>query len=155
MELIKEISKDKLVIMVTHNGDLANEYANRIIKFKDGSLIDDSNPIKENEKNNIKYKIRKTAMSFFTALNLSFNNIKTKKWRTILTAFASSIGIIGISLILSLSNGFDIQIDEFEKDTLTSMPVMISEQAMEMDEETIKQMQSSMEKNEASYTDKK
>ena len=155
MELIKEIAKDKLVIMVTHNGELAEEYANRIIKFKDGSLVDDSNPIKENEKNNFNYKIRKTAMSFFTALNLSFNNIKTKKGRTILTAFASSIGIIGISLILSLSNGFDIQIDEFEKDTITSMPVVISEQAMEMNEEKIKEMQESMKKNEESYTKNK
>jgi len=155
MELIKEISKDKLVIMVTHNGDLAYEYANRIIKFKDGTLTDDSNPIKKSEKTKFKYKIKKTAMSFLTALNLSFNNIKTKKGRTILTAFASSIGIIGIALILSLSNGFDIQIDEFEKDTLTSMPVMISEQAMEMDEETIKQMQSSMQKNEESYPNQK
>ena len=155
MELIKEIAKDKLVIMVTHNGELAEEYANRIIKFKDGSLVDDSNPIKENEKNNFNYKIRKTAMSFFTALNLSFNNIKTKKGRTILTAFASSIGIIGISLILSLSNGFDIQIDEFEKDTITSMPVVISEQAMEMNEEKIREMQESMKKNEESYTKNK
>ena len=137
MELIKEIAKDKLVIMVTHNPDLANEYANRIIELKDGTLISDSNPTKEkdNKKNN--FKIKKTSMSFFTALDLSFNNIKTKKGRTLLTAFASSIGIIGIALILSLSNGFDIEIDNFEKETLSSMPVIISEQAMQMDEEVL------------------
>ncbi len=137
MELIKEIAKDKLVIMVTHNAELAHTYANRIVEFKDGQLISDSNPIKKNEDKKDKYKIKKTAMSFFTALKLSFNNIRTKKGRTLLTAFASSIGIIGIALILSLSNGFDIEIDKFERDTLSSMPVMISEQAMEMTEEKL------------------
>lgn len=93
--------------MVTHNPELAKKYASRIIEFKDGSVISDSNPIKK-EDNKRKYNIKKTAMSFLTALKLSFNNIKTKKGRTILTAFASSIGIIGIALILALSNGFDI-----------------------------------------------
>lgn len=144
MELITEIAKDKLVIMVTHNPDLAKEYATRIIELKDGELIDDSNPIKEEEKSKKKFNIKKTAMSFLTALNLSFNNIKTKKGRTLLTAFASSIGIIGIALILALSNGFDIQIDKFERDTLSSMPIMISSQAMEMNEENMESMHNMM-----------
>lgn len=140
MELIKEIAKDKLIIMVTHNAELAYSYANRIIEFKDGELTNDSNPIKNDEDKSGKYKIKKTAMSFLTALKLSFNNIRTKKGRTLLTAFASSIGIIGIALILSLSNGFDIEIDKFEKDTLSSMPIMITEQAMEMSEDKIKEI---------------
>lgn len=125
MNLIKEIAKDRLVIMVTHNPELANNYASRIIEFKDGNLVNDSNPIKEDEiiKNDI--KIRRTSMNFLTALNLSFNNIITKWGRTLITAFASSIGIIGIALILSLSNGFDIQIDEFEANTLSSLPIGI------------------------------
>lgn len=132
MELIKEIAKDKLVIMVTHNAELANSYANRIIEFKDGKLINDSNPIKKENNRDEKYKIKKTAMSFLTALKLSFNNIRTKKGRTLLTSFASSIGIIGITIILALSNGFDIEINKFERDTLSSMPIVISEQAIEM-----------------------
>ena len=124
MELITEIAKDKLVIMVTHNPELANVYANRIVEFRDGELIDDSNPLtKEKEENT--YNIKKTAMNYLTALKLSFNNIKTKKGRTLLTAFASSIGIIGIALILSLSNGFKLQIDKFEKDTLSQAPIII------------------------------
>lgn len=142
MDLIKEIAKDKLVIMVTHNPELATTYANRIVEFKDGELISDSNPISTSEKKETIYNIKKTAMSFFTALNLSFNNIKTKKGRTLLTAFASSIGIIGIALILSLSNGFDIEIDNFQTSTLSSLPIMISEQSMDMDEDDIKEMRS-------------
>ena len=138
MELIKEIAKDKLVIMVTHNPELANTYANRIITMKDGLVIEDSNPILKSEKQENQYTIKKTAMSFITALKLSLNNIKTKKGRTLLTAFASSIGIIGIALILSLSNGFDKQIDTFERNTLSSLPIIISEQSMNLDEETIK-----------------
>ncbi len=144
MNLIKEIAKEKLVIMVTHNEELAQEYASRIIALKDGEIINDSNPIKKEEKQNKNFNIRKTAMSFWTALKLSFNNIKTKKGRTLLTAFASSIGIIGIALILSLSNGFQIQIDEFEASTLSSMPIMINEQAMQLDEETMLKMQQEM-----------
>lgn len=133
MELIKEIAKDKLVIMVTHNPDLANEYSNRVVEMRDGEIINDTNPVtKDKEKD--KYKIKKTAMTFLTALGLSFNNIKTKKGRTLLTAFASSIGIIGIALILSLSNGFDIQIDEFERSTLSSLPITIMEQSMSMED---------------------
>ncbi len=132
LNLIKEIAKDKLVIMVTHNAELAYKYANRIVKLKDGRLQDDSNPlIKETQK--INYKIKKTAMSFWAALKLSFNNIRTKKGRTILTAFASSIGIIGIALILSLSNGFDKQIDKFEAETISSFPIIISQNNLDLD----------------------
>ena len=141
MKLIKEISKDKLVIMVTHNRQLAEEYSTRIVELKDGKLISDSNPIKKVEKDAETFSIRKTAMSFLTALKLSFNNIKTKKGRTALTAFASSIGIIGIALILSLSNGFKIEIDNFEKDSLSEAPIIISQQSMKLDEETILKMQ--------------
>lgn len=132
MELIQEIAKDKLIVMVTHNPDLANLYATRIVEFRDGELIDDSNPITKEEKDEKQYKIKKTAMNYLTALKLSFNNIKTKKGRTLITAFASSIGIIGIALILSLSNGFKIQIDKFEKNTLSQAPIIISEQTMDM-----------------------
>lgn len=131
MELIKEIAKDKLVIMVTHNPELANVYANRIVEFRDGELIDDSNPLNKASEEDT-YNIKKTSMKYLTALKLSFNNIKTKKGRTIITAFASSIGIIGIALILSLSNGFKIQIDKFEKDTLSQAPIIISEQSMDL-----------------------
>ena len=138
MNLIKEIAKDKLVIMVTHNPELAKEYATRIIELSDGKIIKDSNPIIEQESDNKKYEIKKTAMSFLTALSLSLNNIKTKKGRTILTSFACSIGIIGISLVLALSNGFDKQIDIFEADTLSSLPIMINSNVMEIDEEDIK-----------------
>lgn len=141
MKLIKEISKDKLVIMVTHNRQLAEEYSTRIVELKDGKLISDSNPITKVEKDAETFSIRKTAMSFLTALKLSFNNIKTKKGRTALTAFASSIGIIGIALILSLSNGFKIEIDNFEKDSLSEAPIIISQQSMKLDEETILKMQ--------------
>lgn len=140
MDLIKDIAKDKLVIMVTHNPDLAKDYATRIIEFKDGTKISDSNPVTEKEKDTSILKIKKTAMNFRTALKLSFNNIKTKKGRTLLTAFASSIGIIGIALILSLSNGFKIEVDNFEKNTLSQAPVIISTQAMTMNEETVSQI---------------
>ena len=137
MELIKEITKDKLVIMVTHNPDLANNYANRIVEMRDGKIISDSNPVSDNVASE-EYKIKKTAMSFKTALKLSFNNIKTKIGRTFITSLASSIGIIGIALILSLSNGFDIQISKFERDSLSSMPIIISE--AQMDSETINEI---------------
>ena len=125
MKLIKEISKDKLVIMVTHNEELAKMYSDRIISMKDGQVIGDTS-FNNEEKIDEEYKLKKTKMSFFTALHLSLNNIRTKKGRTILTSFASSIGIIGISLILSLSNGFQKQIDKFERDTSDAMPVVIT-----------------------------
>lgn len=154
MDLIKEIAKDKLVIMVTHNPDLAFQYATRIIEVKDGQKISDSNPIKENEKDTHEIKIRKTAMNFVTALKLSFNNIKTKKGRTLLTAFASSIGIIGIALILSLSNGFKIEIDKFEKNSLSQAPITITKQAMSMDDETIEKLNNNNNKRKK-YPDTK
>ncbi|MBR1385426.1 MAG: FtsX-like permease family protein [Bacilli bacterium] len=147
MELIKEIAKDKLVIMVTHNSELAYTYANRIVEFKDGEVIEDTNPINDKEKNESKYTIKKTAMSFSTALKLSFNNIKTKKGRTILTAFASSIGIIGIALVLSLSNGFDKQIDKFETETLSSLPILISKEAMSVTEDSILSLRNKNDEN--------
>ena len=140
MELIKEIAKDKLVIMVTHNPELASDYANRVIEMRDGEVLSDSNPIAKEDEEDKEYSLKKTAMSFFAALKLSVNNIRTKKGRTLLTAFASSIGIIGIALILSLSNGFDKQIDQFEKSTLSNMPIIVSTQAMSMNEDTMNAM---------------
>lgn len=149
MNLIKEIAKDKLVIMVTHNPELAKDYANRIIEFKDGEILSDSNPINSEEENLGKVHIKKTVLSYLSAIHLSFNNIKTKKGRTFLTAFAASIGIIGIALILSLSNGFQLQIDKFEKSTLSQMPITISSQAMQMDESTLEeQMQTNTDKKD-------
>ena len=155
MELIKEISKEKLVIMVTHNSDLAKKYATRIIEVKDGEVINDSSPFdKTKNKNNI--EIKKTKMSFLTALKLSFNNIRTKKGRTFLTAFASSIGIIGISIILSLSNGFDKQVDIYQKNTLSNFPIMISKSTMTMDEKQMEEMMGSMMPGKGDYpTEKK
>ena len=137
MDLLKDIAKDKLVIMVTHNPDLANEYANRIINLKDGKIISDTNPYdgkantKESKKNKDD-KSKKTKMSFLTALSLSFNNLMTKKGRTILVAFAGSIGIIGISLILALSNGFQSYIDKIQEDTLTSYPLNIMQESTDV-----------------------
>lgn len=141
MELIKEIAKDKFVIMVTHNPDLANEYATRIIEVKDGSIMHDSLPFEKTMDIATQFSIKKTAMSYITALKLSFNNIKTKKGRTLLTSFASSIGIIGIALILALSNGFQKEIDAFQQDSLSQMPIAISEIAMDMSPETMEKMQ--------------
>ena len=139
MEILKEISKDKLIIMVTHNGQLAEQYANRVIRLLDGKIIDDSNPYEpekeekseDTKKKKDKYK-KRTSMSFFTALSLSFNNLLTKKARTFLTAFAGSIGIIGIALILSVSNGFQIYIDRMQEDTLSSYPLSITEQTTDL-----------------------
>lgn len=139
MDLIKEISKDKLVIMVTHNAELAESYVTRIVKMKDGELLSDSKPYDSDEsKGNL--NIKKTAMSFWTALKLSFGNIRTKKGRTILTAFASSIGIIGIALILSLSNGFNIEVENFEQDSLSQSPIIITNQTVQMDEDTLNEL---------------
>jgi putative ABC transport system permease protein len=135
MELIKGLSKDKLVIMVTHNNDLAKKYANRIIELKDGNITKDSNPANTNEVNTNNFKIKKTKMSFKAAITLSLNNLKTKKGRTFLTAFASSIGIIGIALILSISNGFKKQIDEYEESTMSSFPIAISSITSTVNEE--------------------
>ena len=132
MNLLKKISKDKLVIMVTHNPELANEYSNRIISLKDGEVINDTNPYDGKEVVDYKKgKSKKTSMSFFTALSLSLNNLMTKKGRTLLTAFAGSIGIIGIALILSLSNGVNNYIAKVQEDTLTSYPLMIEKNSVD------------------------
>ena len=129
MELLKKVAKDRLVIMVTHNPELAEEYSTRIVKLKDGKVTDDSDPFLLNVKDleEPKHKnLGKAKMSIFTALALSFNNLLTKKARTILTAFAGSIGIIGIALILSLSTGFQNYIDKIQEDTLTSYPLTVT-----------------------------
>lgn len=131
MELLKEVSKDRLVIMVTHNPELAEKYSTRIINLLDGEVTSDSNPYKG--KGKIKEaKKGKTSMSFLTALSLSLNNLMTKKGRTLLTAFAGSIGIIGIALIMSLSNGVQNYIDRVEQDTLSSYPLTIEKSSMDM-----------------------
>ncbi len=132
MEILKEISKEKLVIMVTHNPDLAQTYATRIIRLLDGKVVADSAPYQEEEKAPATaQKQKKTSMSYLTALSLSLNNLMTKKGRTILTAFAGSIGIIGIALILSLSSGINAYIDRVQRDTLSSYPLMIQKQTMD------------------------
>lgn len=130
MDLLKKIAKNRLVVMVTHNPELAEEYSTRIVKLKDGKIINDSNPFKKSEKEKThKYKnLGKSSMSLLTAFSLSLNNLLTKKGRTILTAFAGSIGIIGIALILSLSNGFQAYIDKVQEDTLTSYPLTIQKE---------------------------
>ena len=130
MNVLKKISKDKLVIMVTHNPELANKYSNRIINLKDGKIISDSNPYKEKDKNNEedKSKQNKTKMKFLTALSLSFNNLMTKKARTILVALAGSIGIIGIALIMSVSTGFQNYVDSIQEETMTSYPLSIMQE---------------------------
>jgi len=128
MQLIKELSAERLVIMVTHNPDLARQYADRIIEFADGKIQHDSNPYDEHTDAQ-QFELKKTRMTFWTALKLSFNNIRTKKGRTALTAFASSIGIIGIAIVLALSNGFQAQINKTQANTLAQFPVTISQTA--------------------------
>lgn len=150
MELLKEISKDRLIIMVTHNPELAKNYSTRIVRLLDGVITDDSDPysledmeadirakeaakVKTSEKKTKKSgKKQKTSMSFFTALSLSFNNLMTKKTRTILTAFAGSIGIIGIEMILSISNGIQLYIDRVQRDTLSSYPITLQAEAIDI-----------------------
>ena len=136
MEILKEISKDRLIIMVTHNPELAEKYSSRIIKVLDGKVINDSNPYdsEKEEKVKVEGKTRKPSMSFFTALSLSLNNLMTKKGRTILTAFAGSIGIIGIALIMSLSSGVQNYINKVEEDTLSSYPITITKETVELNE---------------------
>ena len=147
MDLLKEIAKDRLVIMVTHNPELAEQYSTRIVRILDGKMIDDTAPFKADEKA-AKAKAapemtrtqkkaqrkaeKKTSMSFFTAFSLSLNNLMTKKARTILTSFAGSIGIIGIALILSISNGLQLYIDRVQEDTLSSYPIMIQAESVDM-----------------------
>jgi len=139
MEILKEISKDRLIVMVTHNGDLAEKYSTRIIRLLDGQVTGDSDPyhsgkerMKVDKKQQRKDRKKKTSMSFFTALSLSLNNLLTKKTRTFMTAFAGSIGIIGIALILSLSNGFQTYINKIQEDTLSSYPISIEETSTDL-----------------------
>ena len=140
MELLKEISKDKLIIMVTHNPDLAEKYSNRIIRLLDGKVTDDTNPYdaeKDSENSEKKAgkgekKVKKPSMSFFTALSLSLNNLMTKKARTFMTSFAGSIGIIGIALILAISSGARLYIQSVEEDTLSSYPISIESSTVDM-----------------------
>ena len=137
MEILKEISKDRLIIMVTHNPELAEKYSSRIVKLLDGKIIDDSNPYKSNEEDvkkakNKKDKSGKASMKFTTAVRLSLNNLMTKKGRTFLTSFAGSIGIIGIALILSLSHGMQSYINKVEEDTLSSYPLTIQEASIDV-----------------------
>lgn len=160
MDLLKEISKDRLIIMVTHNPELATQYSTRIIRLLDGTITDDSNPY-NGEDDNIatktdedsltdkksgKTKKKKTTMSFFTALSLSLNNLMTKKTRTILTAFAGSIGIIGIALILSISNGIQNYIDRVQRDTLSSYPIQLQKESVDVSS-MIENMMGNKDKN--------
>lgn len=160
MDLLKEISKDRLIIMVTHNPELATKYSTRIIRLLDGTITDDSNPY-NGEDDNITTKIdedsltdkksgktkkKKTSMSFFTALSLSLNNLMTKKTRTILTAFAGSIGIIGIALILSISNGIQNYIDRVQRDTLSSYPIQLQKESVDVSS-MIENMMGNKDKN--------
>ena len=132
MELLKSISKDKLIIMVTHNPTLAEKYSTRVIRVLDGVVQDDTNPYSSAKEEKKKAKSGKTAMSFFTAISLSLNNLMTKKGRTILTSFAGSIGIIGIALILSLSTGVQNYINQVQEDTLSSYPIQIQETTVDL-----------------------
>ena len=127
MELLKEIAQDRLVIMVTHNPDLAKEYSTRIVNLFDGKVTGDSDPYTPSENEKLPKKVKKPSMSWLTAFSLSLNNLLSKKGRTILTAFAGSIGIIGIALILSLSNGVNLYINRVEEDTLSSYPISIEQ----------------------------
>ncbi len=134
MELLKEVAKDRLVVMVTHNPELANEYATRIVRVKDGHIVDDTDPYEIEQKlQEPQHKnMGKASMSILTALSLSFNNLRTKKGRTFLTAFAGSIGIIGIALILSFSNGVNTYITDIQKSTMTSYPISIEAQTIDL-----------------------
>ena len=134
MNLLKEISKEKLIIMVTHNEELAYKYSTRVVKLLDGNIIEDTNPYKIENNQKEDFKVKKIAMSFLTALSLSFNNLLTKKGRTILTSFAGSIGIIGIALILSLSNVVNNYIKRVEEDALSSYPLIIEKTTFSTDE---------------------
>ena len=134
MDILKKISKDKLIIMVTHNPDLAEKYSSRILKILDGVITEDSNPIAPNEKQEKieRNTIGRTSMKFWTAFRLSLNNLLTKKGRTILVAFAGSIGIIGIALVQSVSNGFQAYVDHIQEDTLTSYPLTITQETADL-----------------------
>ena len=154
MEILKKISKDKLIVMVTHNPDLAEKYSSRVVRALDGKIISDSNPYTEDDRKvegELTAKTGKTSMSFFTAIHLSLNNLMTKKGRTFLTAFAGSIGIIGIALILSLSNGVDKYIDKVQEDTLSNYPLTIQEASIDASS----MLEVFMDRDEKKYNDDK
>ena len=156
MELLKEIAKDKLVIMVTHNPELAEDYANRIVKVKDGKIIGDTNPYKSKKKEETKKENKKrVSMSFGTAVSLSLNNLMTKKGRTILTAFAGSIGIIGIATILSLSTGINNYINDIQEETLSSYPLQINRENADTASMLASMMESQKEYEEKVFEDDK
>lgn len=157
MDLLKEVAQDRLVVMVTHNPELAHEYSNRIIELQDGDIISDSHPllIEDEDADEAEHKnLGKASMSFSTAILLSFNNLKSKKGRTLLTAFAGSIGIIGIALILSLSTGVNDYIDDIQQDTMSAYPITIDAQSIDLNslidirDEAIGSADSSDEENE-------
>lgn len=149
MEILKEIAKEKLIIMVTHNPELAEKYSTRIVKILDGVITDDSKPFtkKDQEQEEVKAKTGRTSMKFFTALRLSLNNLMTKKGRTLLTSFAGSIGIIGIALILAISTGVQNYINKVEEDTLSSYPITIEESTIDMSS-MMESMMGNVEKKE-------
>ncbi|MCF0137939.1 MAG: ABC transporter ATP-binding protein/permease, partial [Oscillospiraceae bacterium] len=132
MDILREISKNKLIIMVTHNPEIAEDYATRIIRLKDGLITSDSQPYSTEDAETTGLKLKKTAMSYFTALTLSLNNLMTKKGRTLLTSFAGSIGIIGIALILSISTGVNNYIDDIQEETLSSYPITIQAESVDL-----------------------
>lgn len=157
MELLKEIAKDRLIVMVTHNPELAEQYSTRIIRLLDGKVVDDSRPYTSEEDNQIltakeQKKGKKTSMSFLTAMSLSTNNLMTKKGRTFMTAFAGSIGIIGIALILSLSSGFQNYIDKVQEDTLSNYPISLQKETMDMSS-MMEAMMGNSEKSAETYDD--
>ncbi|MCI8700101.1 MAG: ABC transporter ATP-binding protein/permease [Clostridia bacterium] len=155
MELLKEVAKDRLVIMVTHNSELAEEYSTRIIELKDGHILGDTNPYEEiKEETKSKEKSQKTNMSFLTALSLSLNNLMTKKGRTILTAFAGSIGIIGIALILSISHGVQNYINRIQEETLTSYPISIEAETIDLTAMMTERIEEDKEKENKKGNDK-
>lgn len=133
MEILKQVAKDRLVVMVTHNPELAEQYSTRIVRLRDGEIKDDSNPFDGTEEKGEHFTAKKTSMSFMTALSLSLNNLMTKRARTLLTAFAGSIGIIGIALILSISAGVNNYINDIQKDTMSSYPITIESQSVDLE----------------------
>jgi len=144
LELIKEIAADKLVVMVTHNPELADQYADRVVRFVDGKVVSDTRP----EGAVVEpggYELKKTSMGFLTALKLSGRNIATKKWRTTLTALASSMGIIGIALILSLSYGFRDEVDRFQNEALSEFPIIVSPTSMSLDKDTMAELRGELQ----------
>ncbi|MBR5490620.1 MAG: ABC transporter ATP-binding protein/permease [Oscillospiraceae bacterium] len=156
MDILKEIAREKLVIMVTHNPELADAYATRIVRLKDGEIVDDTAPFEADPEKpaQMNKRLKKPSMSLFTAFSLSLNNLMTKKGRTILTAFAGSIGIIGIALILSLSNGINTYINQVQEDTLSSYPITIESEIVDMGAMMLNMMGENYEESTGHDTDK-